>query len=235
MPKQSAPRWMASRASSSRSSPLSSTTVSTPKDDARLRRSNRSTFPPPDQGLQIRTGREGTWVRWKDSDVEGSRIQRRARRAKPSVAISRTKARASRTKDVQSSLPAPTIAKAMRTTPAPTSRNPTTRRTDSMVMAHQPPTIARPTPTRPATMYTPLRNKATTTPTVRSAPAPREAHAIRRAGHVSGRVRRSPASESLRQGAGRVSVHHRARSSVSSHFAAHCKFNDGGKEGSRRK
>ncbi len=59
IPRQSAPRAMASRASSARSSPWSSITVSTPSDVASSTNPNLSTLPPPDHGLQRSTGCRG--------------------------------------------------------------------------------------------------------------------------------------------------------------------------------
>ena len=59
MPRQSAPREIASRASSARSSPWSSITVSTPSEEANSTNPNFWTLPPPDHGLHRRTGCEG--------------------------------------------------------------------------------------------------------------------------------------------------------------------------------
>ena len=54
---------MASRASSARSSPWSSITVSTPREPASSTNPNFSTLPPPDHGLHNRTGYKGRLTR----------------------------------------------------------------------------------------------------------------------------------------------------------------------------
>ena len=71
MPRQSAPRATASRASCSRSRPWSSRTVSTPSCAARSTSPKRSTFPPPDHGLQSSTA-------WRGGPAARTRTSRRS-------------------------------------------------------------------------------------------------------------------------------------------------------------
>ena len=82
IPRQSAPREIASCANCARSSPWSSITVSTPSEDANSTNSNFWTFPPPDHGLHSRTGCDGrfTWRIWPAALVRRLNRERRPRR-----------------------------------------------------------------------------------------------------------------------------------------------------------
>ena len=93
-----------------RSSPWSSITVSTPREEANSTNPNFSTFPPPDHGLHSRTGCKGGVTRCTRPAAVVRRLAANAARAARTAMARSARQMSARTKDSQSSLPAPSNA-----------------------------------------------------------------------------------------------------------------------------
>ena len=174
IPRQSAPRAMASRASSARSSPWSSITVWTPSEVASSTNPNFSTLPPPDHGLQSRTGYEGRLARCTRLAAVVRRLAANAARAARTAVARSARQMSARTKDSQSSAPAPNRAATRRAAPRIAPMIPYQRRGGRFEMAHHPPAMPSANPAAPSATYTPLRTRKPITATARSKTATSE-------------------------------------------------------------